>query len=173
MPEALSRNSPSVLCSCPGPPVLTVHGSLCEFSLSVAEYMCPKPATCGGSILQTCCNKKALKFCLMLIDTGIASNIGLRAALWDSSGWSPVGWCDPLRTGVAAWMRNKNNPFGQVVVAHAFNPSTREAETDESLSSRPGLWFSEQVPGQSGLYREPVLKKQKQKQSQTKAIIWV
>ena len=37
-----------------------------------------------------------------------------------------------------------------MVVAHAFNPSTQEAEAGGSLSSRPA-WSTEQVPGQSGL----------------------
>jgi hypothetical protein len=46
----------------------------------------------------------------------------------------------------------------QAVVAHAFNPSTREAEAGGSLSSRPA-WSTKWVPGQPGLHREnPVLK---------------
>jgi hypothetical protein len=36
----------------------------------------------------------------------------------------------------------KNNIFGQAVVAHAFNPSTWEAETGGFLSSRPA-WSTE------------------------------
>jgi hypothetical protein len=39
------------------------------------------------------------------------------------------------------------------VVAHAFNPSTWEAEAGGSLSSRPA-WSTEWVPGQPGLHRE-------------------
>jgi hypothetical protein len=39
------------------------------------------------------------------------------------------------------------------MVAHAFNPSTWEAETGGFLSSRPA-WSTERVPGQPGLYRE-------------------
>jgi hypothetical protein len=38
-------------------------------------------------------------------------------------------------------------------VAHAFNPSTREAEAGGFLSSRPA-WSTKWVPGQPGLYRE-------------------
>ena len=38
-------------------------------------------------------------------------------------------------------------------VAHAFNHSTREAETGGFLSSRP-TWSTEWVPGQPGLHRE-------------------
>jgi hypothetical protein len=48
------------------------------------------------------------------------------------------------------------------VVAHAFNPSTREAEAGGSLSSRPA-WSTEGVPGQPGLYRETLSKKKKKK----------
>ena len=39
------------------------------------------------------------------------------------------------------------------MVAHAFNPSTWEAEAGEFLSSGPA-WSTEWVPGQPGLYRE-------------------
>jgi hypothetical protein len=39
------------------------------------------------------------------------------------------------------------------VVAHAFDPSTWEAESGGFLSSRPA-WSTEQVPGQPGLHRE-------------------
>jgi hypothetical protein len=39
------------------------------------------------------------------------------------------------------------------MVAHAFNPSTREAEAGEFLSSRP-VWSTEWAPGQPELYRE-------------------
>jgi hypothetical protein len=38
------------------------------------------------------------------------------------------------------------------VVAHAFNPSTWEAEAGRFLSSRPA-WSTEWVPGQPGLHR--------------------
>jgi hypothetical protein len=52
------------------------------------------------------------------------------------------------------------------VVAHAFNPSTREAEAGGFLSSRPA-WSTKWVPGQPGLHREtlsspPPQKKNKQ-----------
>ncbi|GAB1297222.1 Intraflagellar transport protein 172 homolog [Apodemus speciosus] len=39
------------------------------------------------------------------------------------------------------------------VVAHTFNPSTREAEAEGLLSSRPA-WSTERAPGQPGLHRE-------------------
>jgi hypothetical protein len=43
--------------------------------------------------------------------------------------------------------------LGRAVVAHAFNPSTWEAEAGRFLSSRPA-WSTEWVPGQPGLHRE-------------------
>jgi hypothetical protein len=46
------------------------------------------------------------------------------------------------------------------VVAHAFNPSTREAEAGGFLSSRPA-WSTKWVPGQPGLYRETLPRKTK------------
>jgi hypothetical protein len=46
----------------------------------------------------------------------------------------------------------------QVVVAHAFNPSTWEAEVGEFLSSRTA-WSTEWVPGQPGLHRETLSRK--------------
>ena len=42
---------------------------------------------------------------------------------------------------------------GRAVVAHAFNPSTREAEAGGFLSSR-SAWSTKLVPGQPELYRE-------------------
>jgi hypothetical protein len=39
------------------------------------------------------------------------------------------------------------------VVAHAYNPSTWEAEAGRFLSLRPA-WSTEWVPGQPGLHRE-------------------
>jgi hypothetical protein len=50
------------------------------------------------------------------------------------------------------------------MVAHAFNPSTREAEAGGFLSSRPA-WSTEWVPGQPGLYRETLSRKTKKKKS--------
>jgi hypothetical protein len=50
--------------------------------------------------------------------------------------------------------------LGQAVVAHAFNPSTWEAEAGRFLSSRPA-WSTEWVPGQPGAratQRNPVSK---------------
>jgi hypothetical protein len=47
----------------------------------------------------------------------------------------------------------KKSIFRWAVVAHAFNPSTWEAEAGRFLSLRPA-WSTKWVPGQPGLYRE-------------------
>ena len=55
-------------------------------------------------------------------------------------------------------------------MAHAFNPTTWEAEAGGFLSSGPA-WSSKWVPGQPGLYRETLSnknKKQTNKQTKTK-----
>jgi hypothetical protein len=49
------------------------------------------------------------------------------------------------------------------MVAHAFNPSTREAEAGGFLSSRPA-WSTEWVPGQPELHRETLSQKKNKKQ---------
>jgi hypothetical protein len=51
------------------------------------------------------------------------------------------------------------------VVAHAFNPSTREAEAGGFLSSRPA-WSTKWVPGQPGLHRETLSRKTKKKEKE-------
>jgi hypothetical protein len=53
------------------------------------------------------------------------------------------------------------------VVAHAFNPSTREAEAGGFLSSRPA-WSTKWAPGQPGLYRETLSQKTKKKKKKKK-----
>jgi hypothetical protein len=54
------------------------------------------------------------------------------------------------------------------VGAHAFNPSTQEAEAGRFLSLRPA-WSTKWVPGQPGLYRETLSRKtNKQTNKQTK-----
>jgi hypothetical protein len=53
------------------------------------------------------------------------------------------------------------------VVAHAFNPSTWEAEAGGFLSSRPA-WSTERVPGQPGLHRETLSRKTKKKKKKKK-----
>jgi hypothetical protein len=51
------------------------------------------------------------------------------------------------------------------VVAHAFDPSTWEAEAGRFLSSRPA-WSTKWVPGQPGLFRETLSRKTKQTNKQ-------
>jgi hypothetical protein len=53
------------------------------------------------------------------------------------------------------------------VVAHAFNPSTWEAEAGGFLSSRPA-WSTERVPGHPGLHRETLSRKKQNKTKQNK-----
>ena len=55
---------------------------------------------------------------------------------------------------------NKKDTFSQVVVAHAFNPSTWVAEEGGFLSSRPA-WSTEWVPGQPVLHRETLSQEKK------------
>jgi hypothetical protein len=52
------------------------------------------------------------------------------------------------------------------VVAHAFDPSTREAEAGGFLSSRPA-WSTKWVPGQPRLHKE-ILSRKKTKQNKRK-----
>jgi hypothetical protein len=54
------------------------------------------------------------------------------------------------------------NLYRLSVVAHAFNPSTWEAEAGEFLNLRPA-WSTERVPGQPGLHRETLSRKSKNK----------
>jgi hypothetical protein len=60
--------------------------------------------------------------------------------------------------------------YCRVVVVHAFNPSTWEAEAGEFLGSRPA-WSTKWVPGQPGLYRETLSQKTKKKKKKKKKII--
>ncbi|WP_353803043.1 hypothetical protein, partial [Acinetobacter baumannii] len=55
-------------------------------------------------------------------------------------------------------------------MAHAFNPSTWEAEAGGYLSSRPA-WSTESVPGQPGLHRENLSQKKQKKQNKKVADI--
>jgi hypothetical protein len=57
-------------------------------------------------------------------------------------------------------------------VAHAFNPSTREAEAGGFLSSR-SAWSTEWVPGQPGLHRETLSWKKNNNVKETPMFIYV
>jgi hypothetical protein len=57
--------------------------------------------------------------------------------------------------------------FEPGVVAHTFNPSTREAEAGGFLSLKPAR-STEWIPGQPGLHRETLSWKNKTKQNKTK-----
>jgi hypothetical protein len=51
--------------------------------------------------------------------------------------------------------------MSRAVVAHAFNPTTQEAEAGRSLSLRTA-WSTEGIPGQPGIHRKVLsLKKKK------------
>jgi hypothetical protein len=62
------------------------------------------------------------------------------------------------------WWRKFITETEPGMVAHAFNPSTREAEAGGFLSSKPA-WSTELVPGQPGLFRETLSGKTKNKQT--------
>jgi hypothetical protein len=72
------------------------------------------------------------------------------------------GW--PSLSASALWRRLKSSA-ALGVVAHAFNPSTREAEAGGSLSSRPA-WSTKWVPGQPGLHRETLSREKKKRVAQ-------
>jgi hypothetical protein len=71
-----------------------------------------------------------------------------------------MGWALPYKSLIKKCL-------SWAVVAHAFNPSTWEAEAGRFLSSRPP-WSTEWVPGQPGLHRETLSQKNKTKQNKTK-----
>ena len=52
------------------------------------------------------------------------------------------------------------------MVAHAFNPSTREAETGEFLSSRPA-WSTSEFQNSQGYTEKPCLEKKTKQNKQT------
>jgi hypothetical protein len=58
----------------------------------------------------------------------------------------------------------KKNTHEPGVVAHAFNPSTWEADASGFLKSSPA-WSTEYVPGQPGLHRETLFRKTKKEKN--------
>jgi hypothetical protein len=61
-------------------------------------------------------------------------------------------------------IKKKGQKFSscQAVVAHSFDPSTREVEAGGSLRSSPA-WSTKKVPVHPGLYRETLSQKTKMK----------
>ena len=57
--------------------------------------------------------------------------------------------------------------YGPRMVAHTFNPITWKAEAGRFLSSTPA-WSTKGGPGQLGLYRETLARKNKTKQNKIK-----
>ena len=75
-------------------------------------------------------------------------------ANWQSNvNWSRLTWSFANSNIFTTHHPAQQYFLSQAVVAHTFNPSTREAEAGGFLSSRPA-WSAKWVPGQSGLYRE-------------------
>jgi hypothetical protein len=70
----------------------------------------------------------------------------------------------PLQDSSAPKQTNKQTNKRPGMVAHAYNPSIWEAEAGGFLSSRPA-WSTKWVPGQPGLYRETLSRKNKNKQT--------
>jgi hypothetical protein len=74
-------------------------------------------------------------------------------------------WC------LCTQLPHKNSATVPGVVAHAFNPSTWEAEAGGFLSSRPA-WSTEWVPGQPRLHRETLSGKNKNKNKNKNLSHW-
>jgi hypothetical protein len=80
--------------------------------------------------------------------------------------WFPCTWMNK-------WIKlDLRIVSSRAVVAHAFNPSNWEAEAGEFLSSRPA-WSTEWVPGQPGLHRETLSRKNQKRKQKRKRIVSV
>jgi hypothetical protein len=83
---------------------------------------------------------------------GKSRQVGLWGFLASKASWA----LNKMRDGVS------KSKVSRAVVVHAFNPSTWKAETGVFLSSKPA-WSTEWVPGQPGLHRETLSRKNKPK----------
>jgi hypothetical protein len=82
----------------------------------------------------------------------------VRIGAWIPRTQQSIRWvCSP---SINTALKKQRHKLG--VVAHAFNPSTREAEAGGFLSSRPA-WSTKWVPGQLELHRETPSRKTKKK----------
>jgi hypothetical protein len=68
---------------------------------------------------------------------------------------------------MSVFIRVENS--ARALVAHAFNPSTREAEVVGFLSLRPA-WSTEWVPGQPGYTEKPCLEKNQKRKKNKKTL---
>jgi hypothetical protein len=101
-------------------------------------------------------------------DFWVRGQTGLQSELQDSQGYTEKPCLE--KQNKTKKKCNKNNVLRKKwpgVVAHAFNPSTREAEAGGFLSSRPA-WSTEWVPGQPGLHRETLSQKKTKKNKKKK-----
>jgi hypothetical protein len=87
------------------------------------------------------------------------------------SNWKEVSGASVMaqRVKVTAAFKTNSEPG---VVAHAFSPSTREAEAGGFRSSRT-VWSTKWVPGQPGLYRETLSRKTNKKQPTVEGENWL
>jgi hypothetical protein len=76
----------------------------------------------------------------------------------------------PLNLVNMIWVVNSKG-CSRAVVAHAFNPSTEEAEAGRFLSSRP-TWSTKWVPGQPELYRKTLSRKTNKQTKKSKGCDW-
>jgi hypothetical protein len=92
-------------------------------------------------------------YCIEKSIPGQAQLLGPPVRCWDTC----CSWVSPETSLKGEWQTR------WAVVAHAFNPSTWEAEAGGFLSSRQA-WSTKWGPGQPGLHRETLSRKKQNKQ---------